>query len=547
MEKSAFPLSKCPDVESLAHILGTNYKDLSRIIYRRHGRYRDFAIPKKNGGERVISSPTKELKAIQIKLKDMLEVYYQPRSIAHGFISDKSIVSNATPHSGKKYVLNIDLKDFFPSINFGRLRTLLLSKPFIFKPQVASVVAQICCNNNQLPAGAPTSPLISNMIAFRLDGQLKELAAVNRCSVTRYADDISFSFTCNKERLPIDIVYFEDDEVKLGSILLNIIKSNGFSINFDKLRIQSRSQKQVVTGLVVNRFPNVDKNFISKTRAMIHALNKFGAVKAQTEHLKKYRKKYIPNKGIAIVKKADGDYFVKVVKGRLNYIKMVKGSASSVFRHLAYNFTCALGIPNEDYKLSLFELAARSVFVLENAERPAQGTCFHLKGCGLITNHHVIPNVNSQVGVKDYNCEITDTSGGTRYPCVSFVKSSEQLDIAIIDPDLHASTMPSPLEPNLDYSYSVGAPVIAFGFPNHSRGDSITRLDLIITGKRQFNNQIRIKVDKNFRHGFSGGVVLDKDAKVIGLVSNGNAIFSESNLESSFIPITEVVKYSEAD
>lgn len=543
MDKSTSPLADCKDVDALAGLFGKSYKELSKLIYRKQGLYREFVVPKKNGGERVISTPIKELKAIQLKLKDMLESYYEPRNIVHGFVTKRSVLTNATPHAGKRFVLNLDVKEFFPSINFGRIRSLFISKPFNFNEHVATVIAQICCFGNKLPAGAPTSPLLSNMIAFRLDRELKELASLNRCTVTRYADDITFSFTCSKERLPKDILVFENDELKVGSVLLNIFKNNGFSINFDKLRIQSRDQKQVVTGLVVNEFPNIDRKFISKTKAMIHVLGKFGAVNAQSEHLKKFRKKYIPNKGNLLINKNNGDYFIKVVKGRLNYIQMVKGSASNAYRQLAYKFTCALGVPNDDYKLSLFDLATRSVFVLENAETPSQGTCFRLNGCGIVTNHHVIPNVSLHTGVNRNNCEVTDTSGNTKYPCITFVKSSALLDIAILDPNLHAQTMPPALEPNLDFDYSVGSSVVAYGFPNHSRGDSITRLDLKITGKRQFNNQIRIKVNQNFRHGFSGGVVLDKNSKVIGLVSNGNAILAGTTLESSFIPITEVVNY----
>ena len=129
-------------------------------------------------------------------------------------------------------------------------------------------------------------------------------------------------------------------------------------------------------------------------------------------------------------------------QGRLNYLRMVKGEASGVYRSLAYAFTNALGIPNEFYKGSLFDIAAKSVFVLDNADNQSQGTCFHLADIGIVTNHHVVPNVSSLTGITPNNCEISNTTGVEKYRCVKFLKSSEELDIAIIDPDLHALTMP---------------------------------------------------------------------------------------------------------
>src|SRR5205814_3311637 len=109
------------------------------------------------------------------------------------FIPARSILTNAKPHLRQKFVLNVDLKDFFPTINFGRVRGVLIAKPYCLLPHIATYIARICCRDNALPQGAPTSPIISNMICSRLDRQLLRLARQYRCVYTRYADDLTFS------------------------------------------------------------------------------------------------------------------------------------------------------------------------------------------------------------------------------------------------------------------------------------------------------------------------------------------------------------------
>lgn len=542
MNQNPRPLGECKDAESLAGLLGKSYQDLSKLIYGKKPLYREFSLAKKGGGQRTIFAPIKELRVIQLALKNLLQEYYHPRVIAHGFINERNIVSNASPHVSKKFVMNVDLEGFFPSINFGRVRSLFLSDAFGFTETVATIIAQICCYKNSLPAGAPTSPVISNMIAFRLDGDLRKLASTYRCTVTRYVDDITLSFNVSRKKLPEDIVFYKDNEFHIGRTIVSVIEGNGFKINEKKFRVQGFNQKQTVTGLVVNDFVNVDGKFISKTRAMIHALNKFGASNAQVEHLKLYKKKYIPEKAKLSMSKSGGDYFIKIIKGRLNYIKMVKGASSCLYRSLVYKFTCAVGNPDEYYKGSVIDAAARAVFVLEDYTGLTQGSCFNLSGIGLVTNQHVIPNVDIHTGINGNNCIVCNYLGDKLYPLITFIKSSAELDIAFISTGVHSKSIPE-LEANENFDYSVGSSVYALGYPNHAHGDNITRLNLKIIDRRDTPNDVRIKVDKNFAHGFSGGVVLDENAKVIGLVSNGNAAGSNTSFESSFIPITEVIRY----
>ena len=251
-------LKCCATVDDLASLLGTDYTALGNLLYGKKVLYRTFEIPKKNGGVRKITSPIKPLKELQRKLKDFIEPHTAHREAAHGFIRNRSILSNAKRHVGKKHIFNIDLEDFFGSVNFGRVKRLFECPPFNLTTQVATVVAQMVCYKNKLPQGAPTSPIISNMIAFKLDGNLTAMARDAKATYTRYADDLTFSCHSSKLLEKNGIIKFDKDGIALaGKSLLSIVKSNGFEINHSKTRLQTRGNHQGVTGVTVNEKPNV--------------------------------------------------------------------------------------------------------------------------------------------------------------------------------------------------------------------------------------------------------------------------------------------------
>ena len=153
-----------------------------------------FEIARRAGRPpRVIHAPIKPIKQIQRVLADALTDCYEPKPHVHGFTPGRSPISGARYHQRQEWVLRVDLADFFPSINFGRVRGLFMGFPFEYEPRVATVLAQICCHQNQLPHGAPTSPIVSNLICRGLDADLARLARRERCFFTRYADDLSFS------------------------------------------------------------------------------------------------------------------------------------------------------------------------------------------------------------------------------------------------------------------------------------------------------------------------------------------------------------------
>ena len=286
-------------------------------------RYRAFPIKKRSGGYRQINAPTLELKILQRRLNQVLQLVYNARPPVHGFVPGKSIVTNAQKHAGAKYVLNLDLADFFPSINFRRVRGLFRSPPYSLPLNVASLLARICCHEDQLPQGAPTSPIVSNMICSRMDGQLWALARECDCMYTRYADDITFS-TC-LSTFPADLARIGADTgaVLPGDRLVEMIVGNGFFFRYEKIRLQAHHQHQEVTGLTTNRKPNVSRTFVRQIRAMLYAWGRFGPDAAGRE----WRK-------VDKATRRRGPYLVpyeSVVRGKIEFVRMVKGKDDPVY------------------------------------------------------------------------------------------------------------------------------------------------------------------------------------------------------------------------
>lgn len=311
--------------QDVADLLDVDYRQL---IYHLHiakpyQKYSSFDIPKKKGGVRRITAPISALKIIQRKLAHVLSLIYKPKPSVHGFVKSRSIVSNARYHVQKRFVLNIDLEDFFPSINFGRVRGLFIGLPYGIEPEAATVLAQICCHENTLPQGAPTSPIISNMICAQMDSQLQQLAKRFRCMYTRYADDITFSTSIR--RFPQALAFYSEKslQVEVGDELNHIVTNSGFKINQQKIRLNSHCHRQEVTGIVTNSFTNVPRRFIRELRAMFHAWEKFGLDAAEAEFHAKYDNKHRSSK--------EKVSFKYVVKGKIEYIGMIRGVNDPVY------------------------------------------------------------------------------------------------------------------------------------------------------------------------------------------------------------------------
>ena len=176
VQTCALPISR-----DVAKLLDYRYSALVYQLYKVSDdeKYETFEIPKKAGGSRTITVPSRVLKLIQRRLAEVLQNTYKPKPVVYGFVPGKNIVDNAKMHKKKNWVLNIDLEDFFSSINFGRVRGMFIGKPYNLPASVATVLAQICIYKNQLPQGAPTSPVVSNMICAKMDSELQDLDGIS--------------------------------------------------------------------------------------------------------------------------------------------------------------------------------------------------------------------------------------------------------------------------------------------------------------------------------------------------------------------------------
>ncbi|MBJ7436914.1 MAG: RNA-directed DNA polymerase, partial [Acinetobacter sp.] len=387
-------------IESLALLLGTTQDILLGLLYPQTKiNYITFSIPKKNGNVRTIHAPKNHLKYFQRLLAKYLITTHNAKSCTHGFVENKSIKTNAQPHIGKEYVFNIDLKDFFQTIHYGRVKRLFMAYPFNAPENVATVVAQLCCFNGHLAQGAPTSPIISNMIALKLDGQLLSIASKNQCHYTRYVDDLTFSFTCKKHRLPKDIVKISnEDEASPGEVLTSIILKNGFAVNPEKTRLKHRSQRQVVAGVTVNEFTNLPRSYIRLTGSLIYALEKFGPINAEIKYVEGLNEaRQVTPYQLEKIKKSNGEFFKTVVKGRLDFLKMIRGKSDSIYRKLAYRFSKAIGKEDKNLMKSAQDILGESVFVVEEVMSESQGTAFLLDGVGVVTNFHVVDGITQEL------------------------------------------------------------------------------------------------------------------------------------------------------
>ena len=304
-------------------------------------RYRKFKIKKKTGGFRDITAPrNKCFKMLLQAVNEMLKALYVPSEHVMGFTEGRSVATNAAIHKAQNYVFNIDLKDFFPSIEQARLWKRLQVKPYKMPSQIASIIAGLCSmrikrehiNENAkhendkhyiyvLPQGAPTSPILTNMVSEKLDFLLSGLARRFGLHYTRYADDITFS--------SMHYVYSKDGAFRTE--LKRIITEQGFTINDKKTRLQKRGTRQEVTGVIVNQKLNVTQRYARDIRNILHIWKKFGYNDAYSRFLPKYK----TDRGH--VKKGNPD-LINVIEGKLLYMKMVKGENDTVYKNLYNRF-----------------------------------------------------------------------------------------------------------------------------------------------------------------------------------------------------------------
>jgi RNA-directed DNA polymerase len=314
--------------EDIAALLDIEIHKLLYLLYAvpEANHYHTYTIRKNLGGVREISAPTTSIKILQKKLNQVLQAVYVPRETVHSYVrgAKRSILSNAKAHIKQHLVFSIDLRDYFPSINFGRVQGMFMHPPYSLNYDVSTTLAKLCCFNRALPQGAPTSPIISNMICSKLDRQLAKIARDNNCVYTRYADDITLS--TNDHEFSKHILIVSDEKLELGKELDEIITSNGFITNQDKVKLRAKDERQVVTGVITNIFPNVRREYIRRVRGMFHAWEKYGLSAAEVEfrtiHDKKQRSEF--KKPVL---------FKHSLKGKIEYIGMIRGKNDPIYLH----------------------------------------------------------------------------------------------------------------------------------------------------------------------------------------------------------------------
>lgn len=263
----------------LALAMGLDLPTLKWLTYHRRGaalvHYHRYGVPKKTGGVRPISAPKPKLAAAQEwVLRSLLDrVAAQPE--AHGFLAGRSVVTNATPHVGRQVVVNLDVKDFFPTFTFRRVKGLF-TKGLGYGEHVATILALLCTEpprvetvldgervwvalgDRHLPQGACTSPAITNLICTRLDRRLAGLARYYGYRYTRYADDLTFS---------------GDDQETVRDLLgavRRVVGAEGLRVNEDKTRVMRPGRRQEVTGVTVNQKLSVARDEVRRLKATLH-------------------------------------------------------------------------------------------------------------------------------------------------------------------------------------------------------------------------------------------------------------------------------------
>lgn len=221
-----------------ASLLGVEANKLKEILENIPDYYHEFWVRKRRGGYRMISAPLEELQSIQTTINSrILSSVTTIHPAAVGFRCGRSVVDNASPHLGKRYVLKMDIHDFFFSIRSPRVKKTF--EQMGYPPNVSKIFRTLCCLHNCLPQGAPTSPSLSNIVSYEMDKKLAALAAKYGLTYTRYADDLTFSGdVLSKEQ----IIF----EVK------QIIYEEKFAPNYKKTRFLNEYDRKIITGVSVS-------------------------------------------------------------------------------------------------------------------------------------------------------------------------------------------------------------------------------------------------------------------------------------------------------
>ena len=482
------------DETSLLAHLKMSKAELKKIWWYRGCMYSRFDAAKGSGGVRTIMAPDRRLKAIQRTLAALLVKLYRLRNPVHGFVSERSVKTNAEAHGHRRFVVNLDLNDFFPTITERRVSGLLRSLGV--DRRVSEIVARLCCHMAQLPQGAPTSPVLSNMICYRLDTDLLLIAKKSRAIYTRYADDMTFS----GYQPPAPL--FESAVPAVGRFSADLlapdlraaIASNGFVVHPDKAHYADANSRRIVTGIKINAGLNLDRRYVRRVRAMLHSIEKLGLADAQA--------RYSTGGGKGSL--------AAHLRGKIAFLAHIKGPTDPVGRSLAQRYNQVFTAKPIKLTPTAHERRDRSVWVVDH---PAlTGTCFFLEGVGLVTAAHCVEG-SAEV-------EVLHPSKHTTTFKVRIKHLDMDRDLAVLDHAAIPETEFYELKP-ADKAGAVTDPVTAIGYPDWGLGERLNIRPGEISLLTARSGVQLIEVTQQLAQGMSGGPILNAASEVVGIIHKG--------------------------
>lgn len=257
--------------DHLSRLLGYDYVFLLSVCNHQELCYKKYEIPKKNGGTRTLEEPFPSLKEIQYWiLKNILEPISSAKvsPVAKAFMPKKSLRDNARFHKSKNCVVALDLHDFFGSVHYGSVFSVF--KSIGYTKQVCTMLANLCVCNDALPQGAPTSPMLSNLVFKHLDDKIFNYCRRHEIMYTRYADDLTFSSN-------------SINPMRLIKYIKMVVKTQGYRINDEKTKVMGKGMQQNVTGVIVNQKLQVNREYRDKIRQEVYFAIKFGIANHMTK------------------------------------------------------------------------------------------------------------------------------------------------------------------------------------------------------------------------------------------------------------------------
>lgn len=504
-------------IRDVAQFFDTTTARLAFHLYSKSSETYDvFSIRKASGGQRIIASPPTVIAVLQTKLLRCITAVSIPKAAAHGFTAERSVRTNALQHVRPRLILNLDLLNFFPNFHFGRVRGLFRHRPFLFPEKVATVLAQLCCFKSVLPQGAPTSPIISNLLCRGLDRDLSRLARNHDCRYTRYADDITIS-TKNSAfhtALVASMPTLENYQPTLGPGLLQILEKHDLRINGKKTRLRCQNERQEVTGLVVNDVVNVPREFVRNVRAILHDCATRGIPAADKRYRasdRKHRFGHTP-------------HVIHHLRGKIDYLQMIKGDANPIFLKYAIALEKIVQTRRHGVKLygnAITELLDEALWIVVGkdgrGDQITQGTAFALDGFGIVSAKHVFDSPTKEE-FEVVSWELIPASRPQQRYNVKNVRKHKNLDLCVIETD----GIPTAALTVENEEPKQSARLRVAGFPRwHGAKDQLSIAPCELIQIRKIKAITYLRTSCEVYEGNSGGPIIDVAGRAVGVVLFG--------------------------